>query len=66
MAITSIETIYVVEMTNVENDVVTTLPSSYASLDNAYAFVEMCKRMDKRVGMSQSWSYRVKSITLFR
>lgn len=66
MAITSIETIYVVEMTNVETDVVTTLPSAYASLDNAYAFIEMCKRMDERSGISQSWTYRVKSFSLFR
>lgn len=66
MAITSIEPIYVVEMTNVETDVVTTLPSAYTSLDNANAFVEMCKRMDERSGISQSWTYRVKPFTLFR
>lgn len=66
MAITSIEPIYVVEMTNVENDVTTTIPSAYTSLDNANAFVEMCKRMDERSGISQSWTYRVKPFTLFR
>ena len=66
MAITSIEPIYVVEMTNVETDVVTTLPSAYTSLDNANAFVEMCKRMDEKAGISQSWTYRVKPFTLFR
>ena len=66
MAITSIEPIYVVEMTNVETDVVTTLPSAYTSLDNANAFVEMCKRMDEKSGISQSWTYRVKPFTLFR
>lgn len=66
MAITNLEPIYVVEMTNVETDVTTTLPSAYTSLDNAYAFVEECKRTDKRVGSTQSWTYRVKQITLFR
>lgn len=66
MAITSIEPIYVVVMTNVETDVETTLPSAYTSLDNANAFVEMCKRMDERSGISQSWTYRVKPFTLFR
>lgn len=65
MAITNLEPIYVVEMTNVETDVVTTLPSAYKSLDNAYAFVEMCKRMDERAGLSQAWSYRVRPFTLF-
>lgn len=66
MAITNLEPIYVVEMTNVETDVTTTLPSAYASLDNAYAFVDECKRTDERVGSTQSWTYRVKQITLFR
>ena len=66
MAITSIETIYVVVMTNVETYVETTLPSAYTSLDNANEFIEMCKRMDERSGSSQSWTYRVKPFTLFR
>lgn len=66
MAITSIEPIYVVVMKNVETDVETTLPSAYTSMDNANAFVEMCKRMDERSGISQSWTYRVKPFTLFR
>ena len=66
MAITNIEPIYVVEMTNVETDVTTTLPSAYTSLDNAYAFVDECKRTDERVGSTQSWTYRVRAFTLFR
>ena len=55
MAITNLEPIYVVEMTNVESDVTTTLPSAYVSLDDAYAFVDECKRTDERVGSTQSW-----------
>lgn len=66
MAITNLEPIYVVEMTNVETDVTTTLPSAYTSLDNAYAFVDECKRQDKRVGSTESWTYRVRPFTLFR
>lgn len=66
MAITNLEPIYVVEMTNVESDVTTTLPSAYVSLDDAYAFVDECKRTDERVGSTQSWSYRVRAFTLFR
>ena len=66
MAITNIEPIYVVEMTNVETDVTTTLPCAYASLDDAYAFLDQCKRMDKRVGSTECWTYRVRPFTLFR
>ena len=66
MAITSIEQIYVVEMINVETDVVTTLPSAYTSLDDAYAFLDQCKRMDERADMAECWTYRVKRFTLFR
>ena len=66
MAITNLEPIYVLEMTNVESDVTTTLPSAYVSLDDAYAFVDECKRTDERVGSTQSWSYRVRAFTLFR
>lgn len=66
MAITTLEPIYVVEMTNVETDVTTTLPSAYVSLDDAYAFVDECKRTDERVGSTQCWTYRVRPFTLFR
>lgn len=66
MAITSLETIYVVEMTNVETNVTTTLPSAYASLDVAYEFIDVCKKTDERCGTSQSWTYRVKPFSLFR
>lgn len=66
MAITNIEPIYVVEMTNVETDVTTTLPSAYTSLDDAYAFLDECKRTDERVGTTQSWTYRVRPFSLFR
>lgn len=66
MAITNIEPIYVVEMTNVETDVTTTLPSAYVSLEDAYAFIEECKRTDERVGTTQSWTYRVRPFSLFR
>ena len=66
MDFTKIETIYVVDMTNVEFDVVTTLPSAYVSLDAAYDFIEECKRTDERVGSTECWSYRVRPFTLFR
>ena len=66
MAITSIQKIYVVEMTNVETDVVTTLPSAYVSLDDAFAFIDECKRSDERTDTTEWWTYRVKSFTLFR
>lgn len=66
MAITNLEPIYVVEMTNFETGVTTTLPSAYTSLDNAYAFVDECKRTDEREGSTESWTYRVRPFTLFR
>lgn len=66
MAITSFETIYVVEMINVETDVVTAIPNAYVSLDNAYSFVNECKRTDERLGTTECWTYRVKRFTLFR
>ena len=66
MAITNLEPIYVVEMTNVETDVTTTLPSAYVSLDDAFAFVDECKRSDERTGSTQCWTYRVRPFTLFR
>lgn len=66
MAFTSLEKIFVVEMTNVETDVTTTLPSAYASLDDAYAFLDECKRTDERIGSSECWTYRVRTFTLFR
>lgn len=66
MALTSIEKIYVVDMTNVETDVTTTLPSAYVSLEDAYAYVDECKRQDERTDTAEWWSYRVKSFTLFR
>ena len=66
MDFTKLETIFVVEMTNLEFNVVTTLPSAYVSLEAAYAFIEECKRTDERVGSTECWAYRVKSFTLFR
>ena len=66
MAITTLEPIYVVEMTNIETDVTTTLPSAYVSLEDAYAFVDECKRTDERVGTTECWTYRVRPFTLFR
>lgn len=66
MAITNLEPIYVVEMTNLETDVTTTLPSAYVSLDDAFAFVDECKRSDERVGSTDCWTYRVRPFTLFR
>ena len=66
MDFTKIEAIYVVDMTNVEFDVVTTLPSAYVSLDAAYAFIEECKRTDERTGSTECWTYRVRPFTLFR
>lgn len=66
MAITSIEKIYVVDMTNVETDEVTTLANAYVSLDAAYAFIEECKRVDERTGSTECWTYRVRPFTLFR
>ena len=66
MDFTNLEKIYVVDMTNVETDVVTTLPSAYVSLEAAYAFIEECKRVDERTGSTQCWTYRVRPFTLFR
>lgn len=66
MAITCIEKIYVVDMTNVETDEVTTLANAYVSLDAAYAFIEECKRVDERTGSTECWTYRVRPFTLFR
>ena len=66
MAITKLETIYVVEMTNVETNEITTLASAYVSLDDAYAFVDECKRTDERTGTTECWTYRVRPFTLFR
>ncbi len=66
MDFTNLEKIYVVDMTNVETDVVTTLPSAYVSLDAAYAFIEECKRTDERTDTTEWWTYRVRTFTLFR
>lgn len=66
MDFTNLEKIYVVDMTNVETDVVTTLCNAYASLDAAYAFIEECKRVDERTDSTQCWTYRVRPFTLFR
>ena len=66
MDFTNLEKIYVVDMTSVETDVVTTLPSAYVSLDAAFAFIERCKRVDERTDMSECWTYRVRTFTLFR
>lgn len=66
MAITSIEKVYVVDMTNVETDVTTTLPSAYVSLEDAYEYVEECKRTDERTDTAEWWTYRVRTFTLFR
>lgn len=66
MVFTNLEKIYVVDMTNVETDVTTTLPSAYVSLDAAFAFIEECKRTDERTDTSECWAYRVRTFTLFR
>ena len=66
MDFTNLEKIYVVDMTNVETDVVTTLPSAYVSLDAAYYFLDECKKTDERTGLIGKWTYRVRPFTLFR
>lgn len=66
MDFTNLDKIYVVDMTNVETDVVTTLANAYVSLDAAYAFIEECKRVDERTGSTECWTYRVRTFTLFR
>lgn len=66
MAIKCIEKIYVVDMTNVETDEVTTLANAYVSLDAAYAAIEECKRIDERTDSTEWWTYRVREFTLFR
>ena len=66
MAITSIEPIFVVEMINVKTEQVVTLPSAYVSIDVAYEFVDMCKRMDERNNISEYYTYRVRQFHLFR
>lgn len=66
MAITSFETVYVIDLINVETKMVTTITNAYVSLENANAFVEMCIRMDEKEGISKCWEYRVRPFTLFR
>lgn len=66
MDFTKIENVFVVEMTNVETDVTTTLPGAYVSLDAAFAFLDECKRTDERTGETKYWTYRVRPFTLFR
>lgn len=66
MDFTNLDKIYVVDMTNVETDVVTTLANAYVSLDAAYAFIEECKRADERTDTAKWWTYRVRTFTLFR
>lgn len=66
MDFTSLETIYVVDMINVETDEVVTLCNAYVSLDGAYYFLEECKKTDERTGLTGKWTYRVRSFTLFR
>lgn len=66
MDFTNLDKIYVVDMTNVETDVVTTLANAYVSLDAAYAFIEECKRVDERTDSTELWTYRVRTFTLFR
>lgn len=66
MKFESFETIYIVEMTGVDTGEVVVLPNAYVSLDAAYEYVEECKALDERTDMSEWWSYRVRSFTLFR
>lgn len=66
MDFTNLDKIYVVDMTNVETDVVTTLANAYVSLDAAYAFIEECKRVDEGTDSTELWTYRVRTFTLFR
>ena len=66
MAITSIEPIFIVEMINLKTEEVVALPNAYVSLDVAYEFVDMCKRMDERNNTSEWFTYRVKQFHLFR
>lgn len=62
----TIEKIYVVEMIGVDTDEVVVLPNAYVSLDEAYDYLDECKKMDERTDMSEWWTYRVKAFTLFR
>ena len=66
MDFTSLETIYVVVMINVETDEVVTLGNAYVSLDGAFYFIEECKKTDERTGMIGKWAYSIRSFTLFR
>ena len=66
MAIKSLEKIYVVEMTNVETNEITILASAYVSQEDAYAFIDECKRTDVRTDSTEWWTYRVRQFTLFR
>lgn len=66
MDFTNLETIYVIDMINVETDEVVTLCNAYVALDAAYYFLEECKKTDERTGMVGKWTYRVRSFTLFR
>lgn len=66
MDFTSLETIYVVDMINVETDEVVTLCNAYVSLDAAYCFLDECNKTDERTGLIGKWKYRVRPFTLFR
>lgn len=66
MHFTKLETIFVVDMINVETDEVVTLGNAYVELDAAYYFLNECKETDKRTGVVGKWTYRVRPFTLFR
>lgn len=66
MAFKRLETIYVIEMTNVETNEITTLASAFISLKDAYACIDECKRSDERTETTEWWTYRVRRCTLFR
>ena len=66
MRITTFETIFVVEMTAVETGEIVTLSNAYVTLEAAYEFIEECKALDEKTDMTEWWTYRVKSFTLFR
>ena len=66
MAISNLDTIYVVEMFNVDNGEIITLNNAYVSLDAAYDYIDECKGVDDRTGTTGCWTYSVKAFTLYR
>ena len=63
---TTIESIYLIEMTSLRTGKVYTLPNAYLTLEAAHESIDECKATDERVNQKDKWSYQVKTYLLFR